>query len=403
MKKIFYGWWIVLACFLISTYVAGIVFFGLTAFFEPLIKEFGWGYTEISFAASLRGLEMGIFAPIIGLLADRFGSRKLMLLGVITVGLGLVLLSWTRSILTFYTAFLLLALGAGGCTAVVTMSIVAIWFEKNVGKAMGFMASGMGASGVMVPVIVWLIAAYEWRTALLILGLGSFALGIPLSLVVRNRPEQYGYLPDGREPTKDDIAIGRAKPKEAAIPFREAFKNRSFVYLNIAEAVRMMVVMGIITHVMPFLENSGISRATAGFVAAAIPIMSIIGRLSFGWLADVFQKRYVLALGFALMSIGALLFSYSHVYWCLALFLLLFPPSFGGTMVMRGAIIREYFGRDSFGKLIGTVMGAASIGGIVGPTVAGWVFDSLGSYSFIWLVFSGFAALSTLLVLKMKQ
>jgi OFA family oxalate/formate antiporter-like MFS transporter len=110
IKKIFYGWWIVLACSLIGLYVAGTVAFGFTAFFEPIREEFGWSYTQISLAASLRGLEMGIFAPLVGFLADRFGPRKLMLWGTITVGFGLILLSLTQSIAMFYGSFLLIAL-----------------------------------------------------------------------------------------------------------------------------------------------------------------------------------------------------------------------------------------------------------------------------------------------------
>ncbi len=131
IKKVFYGWWIVLSCFIIGLYVSGIVHFGFTAFFEPLIKEFGWSYTQISFAKSLRGLEMSVFAPLLGFLADRYGSRKLILCGTITVGLGLILLSMTQSLAMFYASFLLLSFGAGGCTAVVLMTAVANWFSKR--------------------------------------------------------------------------------------------------------------------------------------------------------------------------------------------------------------------------------------------------------------------------------
>ena len=117
IKKIIYGWWIVLACSFIGLYVGGVVHFGFTAFFEPIREEFGWSYTQISFAASLRGLEMGIFSPVVGFLVDRFGPRKLMLWGIITVGFGLILLSLTHSLAMFYAAFLLIAFGASGCTA----------------------------------------------------------------------------------------------------------------------------------------------------------------------------------------------------------------------------------------------------------------------------------------------
>jgi len=153
-KKVFYGWWIVLACFFISLYVGAVVFFGVTAFVSPLREEFGWSYTQISFAASLRGLEMGIFAPIVGFLVDRFGSKKLLLAGTITTGLGLLFLSRTQSLAMFYASFLLLAFGSGGCTSVVTMTAVANWFHKNIGIAFGVMASGFGASGLLVPLIV---------------------------------------------------------------------------------------------------------------------------------------------------------------------------------------------------------------------------------------------------------
>ena len=132
-KNLYYGWWIVIACFIISLYVSGITFLGFTAFFEPIHREFGWSYTQISFAASLRGLEMGIFAPIVGFLVDRFGSRKLLLSGAIITGIGYILLGFTQSLLMFYLCILFVSFGAGGCTAVVTMAAVGVWFRKNVG------------------------------------------------------------------------------------------------------------------------------------------------------------------------------------------------------------------------------------------------------------------------------
>ena len=189
-RRIFYGWWVVCACFPIGLLVSGITVAGFTAFFEPFVKEFGWSYTQISFAASLRGLEAGIFSPIIGVLVDRFGSRKLILAGTIVCGLGLLLLSFTRSLIMFYCGFLLLAFGATGCMGLVTMTAVADWFQKDSGKAFGVMSSAFGASGLIVPLVVWLIDAFHWRTALIILGLGVWALGIPLSFVVRKRPEE---------------------------------------------------------------------------------------------------------------------------------------------------------------------------------------------------------------------
>jgi len=401
IKKIFYGWWIVLACFFIGLYVGGVVFYGFTAFFEPIREEFGWSYTQISFAASLRGLEMGFIAPLVGFLVDRFGSRKLILYGTITVGLGLIFLSLTQSLAMFYGSFLLVAFGAGGCTVVVTMSAVANWFHKKVGIALGVMASGVGASGFFVPLIVWLIDVYGWRTTLIILGLGMWALGIPLSFVIRDRPEQYGYLPDG-ESSVEPIPKPEIQGRGVEIGLKEALKKRSFLYLCTAEAIRMIAVAAVIIHVMPYLSSEGVPRTTAAIVAGAIPLFSIIGRFGFGWLGDVFDKKYVMVWALFLMGLGMLAFCYVQVTGVVFLFLLLFAPGYGGGMVIRGAILREYFGRDSFGKMIGILMGFGSIGGIIGPTLAGWAFDTLGSYNIIWLVFCGIIGLAIWLMLRIR-
>jgi MFS family permease len=401
-KKIFYGWWVVAASFPISLYVSGIVYYGFTAFFEPLVKEFGWSYTEVSFAASIRGLEVGIFAPFIGLLVDRLGSRKLILAGTILTGFGLILLSLTRCLLMFYGAFFLLALGAGGCMSLVTMTAVANWFDKNIGKAFGVMSSAFGASGVIVPFIVWLIDAFDWRTALIILGVGLWIFGIPLSFIVRNKPEQSDYFAKGGLPD-DPVSYQKIQTKKAEFSLRDVLKNRSFMYLILIDAIRSMAISAVVIHVMPYLSHAGIPRPTAGLVAAAIPLCSIAGRFGFGWMADVFEKKYVMAMTYFLMGIGLVAFCYVQVKWLVFLFLLLFPLGLGGSMVLRGVILRDYFGTGSFGAMLGIVSGFASIGAIIGPTLAGWVFDTLRNYQFAWLALIGLIALAIVMIWGIKK
>jgi MFS family permease len=400
MGTIFYGWWIVLSCFTIGLYVSSILFFGFTAFIDPLVQEFGWSYTQVSFAASLRGLEMGIFAPLVGFLVDRFGPRRLILCGVIFVGFGLLLLSYTQSLLMFYGAFLLLGFGAGGCTAVVTMVAVGNWFKKKVGIAFGILSAGFGASGLMIPLIVWLIDVVHWRTTLVLLGLGMWVIGIPLSFVVRDRPETYGHLPDGE--TAKGLDVPKEKRVQKPFLFREALKNKSFVFLNMAEMIRMMLVAGVTTHAMPYLNSMGMSRTAAGLVVAGIPLTSIIGRIGLGWLADRYEKTRILFFSFLMMGVGMLIFCFPRQPWMIFIFLFFFPPGFGGSMVLRGAILQEYFGRELFGRMLGLIMGSAAVGGIVGPTLAGFVFDTTGNYQYVWFAFAGLIILSSFLVLRIK-
>jgi MFS family permease len=137
-------------------------------------------------------------------------------------------------------------------------------------------------------------------------------------------------------------------------------------------------------------------------VAAALPLVSIVGRFGFGWWGDRFDKRIVMATTFFMMSAGAYAFCYVDFAGVMLLFLLLFAPGFGGSMVLRGAILQEYFGTAYFGKMIGIVMGFASVGGIIGPTLAGWTFDTTGSYTSVWYGLCGISAAAIFLIMKMK-
>jgi MFS family permease len=177
---------------------------------------------------------------------------------------------------------------------------------------------------------------------------------------------------------------------------------RVFWNLNIVEAIRMLTVSAAVIHVMPYLSSIGIPRETSGIIAGAIPLFSIIGRFGFGWLGDVFDKRYVMACTFGFIGMGMLAFCYMRTIWIVLLFLVIFPPGYGGSIVLRGAILREYFGRNSFGKILGVMYGSGAIGGIIGPTVAGWMFDTLGTYQIVWLALFGLNALAFWLTIKIK-
>ncbi|MDH5365003.1 MAG: MFS transporter, partial [Dehalococcoidia bacterium] len=313
-------------------------------------------------------------------------------------GFGFILLSQTNSLIMFYGAFVLLALGMSACTSTVLVTAVANWFKKNVGKALGIMACGFGAGGILIPLIVQLINLYQWRTTFIILGLGMWLLGIPLSFLVRNKPEQYGYLPDG-ETSVEQVSTPESQDKE--VGFKGALRDRNFWHLSIAEALRMIVCMAVVTHVMPYLSSLDISRSRAALVATSIPLLSIVGRLSFGWLGDIFDKKYVMAGAYLLTGVGVLAFSYVQTTWFIFLFLIFFPLSWG-AMVLRGAIVREYFGMAFFGKIFGIMMGIVAVGEVMGPFLAGRTYDTFGSYHPIWLIFAGISIVPVILTLMMK-
>ncbi|MFC1893060.1 MFS transporter [Chloroflexota bacterium] len=298
----FYGWWVVGACFLVSLYTGGIVFFGFTAIFEPLASEFGWSYTQISFAASLRGVELGLLAPIVGLLVDRWGPRRLLFAGAIFIGLGFVLLSRINSLGMFYASFFIIAIGISISAATVMMTAVVNWFRKKVAIATGIVASGFALGGLLVPLVAILIDTSGWRMVMFILGLGMWVIGIPLSLLVRHKPEHYGYLPDGEPSTTTSVNESPGSPQNAEVDVqaKQAIKSRAFWHLSLALMFQGMAIQAVITHVMPYLSSIGIARSTSSIIASATPLASIGGRLGFGWLGDRLDKRWLTTAGLAL-------------------------------------------------------------------------------------------------------
>lgn len=400
---IFYGWWIVGACFLVALYTAGVIGYSFTAFFEPIANEFGWSYTQISLASSLRGLEMGLFAPLIGAMVDRFGSRRIMFLGAILIGLGLISLSRVNSLGMFYASFVLVASGLSTCSNTAMVAAVVKWFRRKVGLAIGMMICGYGFSGFMVPVVVRLIDGLGWRMALVILGFGVFVLVLPLTLLVRRQPEMYGYLPDGDTTSSHSpgsTGISPVTVVDVSISPREVIRSRTFWHIAVSLSLQHMVASSIITHVMPYLSSVGVTRAVSGLVATGIPLISIFGRLGFGWLGDKMPKRQLTAIGFGLISLGLLLFGLvaEGQFWLLVPFVIPFGIGFGGTNTMRAVMSREYFGAKNFGTILGFIMGVGTIGSIIGAPLAGFVFDRLGSYQPVWFTYSILAVLSLLMV-----
>jgi len=396
---IFYGWWVVGACFLITLYTGGVVVYGFTAIFEPIADEFGWSYAQVSLAFSLRGLEVGLLAPVTGLLVDRWGSRRLIFIGVIIAALGLVLLSRTTSLGMFYGAFALMAIGTSACSSTVLITAVTSWFHRKVGIATGITMCGFGASGLLIPLVVRLTDVFGWRMSIVAFGLGMLGIGLPLSLLIRHKPDQYGYSEANGAviPTKNPVplqTVGRD------IRLRQAVKSSTFWHISLAMMYQFMAVSTVVTHIMPYLSSIGIARVTSSFIASAIPLLSIAGRLGFGWLGDKFNTKRIATGAFALITLGLICLEYtsSGQAWLLIPFLTLFAIGYGGNNTIKAVLLAEYFGRSKFGTIYGCTMGIAMIGTVTGAPLAGWLFDNWGSYQGIWFAFAGVAAVALIII-----
>jgi MFS family permease len=401
-KKIFYGWYIVGACVVITLYTGGVVHFGFTAVFEPIAEEFNWSYAQISLASSLRGLEMGLLAPFMGFLVDRYGPRRLILGGSILICLGFITLSRVNSLAIFYLAFALLAFGMSTCAGTVLMTAVANWFNRKAGIAIGIVACGFGLGGLLVPAVTSLIDWLEWRTAMDVLGLGMLVIVLPLSLLVRHKPEQYGYHPDGEliEPVNVSDLQNEPLPAEISISTGQAVRSRTFWQLGISSMCHAFVVGAIVTHIMPYLSSLHIARSTSSVIAFILPVVSIGGRLSSGWLGIRYGSRRVFAASFISMTAGTLILGYvtAEMMWLLVPFVITFSLGWGCSVTSRLSLLRESFGRGNFGKILGFISGMMMLGNVAGAPLAGWVYDTWDSYQGAWLSYGAITLVASFLV-----
>jgi MFS family permease len=407
LNRIFYGWWVVVATSLIHCWGAGTFFYSFTAFFNPLVEEFGWSYAATSFAASIRSIEGGIASPLVGWASDRIGARRLLLAGSVVSGAGFLLLSRIQTLAGFYILFVFLSIGSSLLFPIPGWAAVTNWFLRKRGTAIGILSAAIGLGGGLIYLINVLINDYGWRTTLVIIGIGMWVIGIPCSFVVRHHPEPYGLLPDGERFEESNGRSPGEKGKSAVgaadgFSLKEALKTGAFWGIALAVTISAATVHAVSVHIMPYLISVQFSRGEASLVASLLVLVSAVGRFGFGWLGNRIGNRYLLSVGIILQAAGVLfLLGVKNVGWAM-LFVAFYGPAYGGVITLRLTLQAEYFGRCAFGAIQGAFMGITMLGTIASPLLTGWCFDLYGDYRLAWIVMA-FANLAVIPVtLKLK-
>ncbi len=331
----------------------------------------------------------------------------MMLIGTVVTAAGFLFMARIHSLLTFYLAFGVIALGISMASFITTTTVVGNWFSKYRSRAMTIATSGGGLGGIMAPFLVWAIATYGWRSVLDWIAIGTLLVGIPTSLVMRRRPEDYGYLPDGQKPDpssepleatqgpdssqESSSATGASKssrPSAASsgLTLRQILKTPAFWQLTLGMGLSGLAMSTVVVFSIPALESFGISSTAARLTLMFISIINLLGRFVLGFLADMVDKRWVLAVTYVMIGLGTLAFAAVHQLWQVVFFLALYPAGHGGTVPVRLALLGDYFGRRSFGSMMGLTMTLTAIFGIVGPIFTGWMFDVTGSYRWAFII-----------------
>jgi MFS transporter, OFA family, oxalate/formate antiporter len=401
VKRIFFGWYIVAATLTFLTFNSTLFVYGFTAFLNPVAETYGWTFAQISLAGSLRGLETGVLDPFVGMMADRWKARKLVFAGILLLTGGIIVFSLASNLIVFYLGFILVGLGGSLGVSMVPTTVISRWFRKNMGKASGILAAGIAMGGLFAPFVVKGIDAFGWQRFVTYVAIGILVIGLPLSFVFRNRPQDYGLVPDGKV-SRDDKNSGAP---DGGMTRNQALKTRTFWFFGISMLLSMGAINSVAIHQIPYLTSLGMTRSSAALAVTIFSGVSIAARIMYGVLADILPKKNVLAISFAITTAGLLMFEFldGSSFTAVAFFAVIYGIGAGGTVPLRAPIVREYFGVKNFGSIFGVVSFLTTFGGIACSPITGWWYDSQGTYNPIWLVYAGFTAAATVLVLLLPR
>jgi MFS family permease len=380
--RLFYGWLVVAGGFGVTFVGFGCVY-SFSAFIDSLQQDFGASRGSVSLVFSLAGFLYFAVGTVSGPLADRFGSRRTALIGMILIGVGLALASMAQNLAQVYAAY---GLGVGlgvGFSYVPAMGAVQRWFIKHRGFASGLASSGIGAGTLVVPPLVaLLISQLGWREAYVALGASATMVGVAAALLIENDPRDRGLHPDGNS----DIAASPPGPAAASasaagLSIAEAVKSKRFLGLYAACLFCAFGVFVPFVHLTPYAIDHGMAKSSAVLLVSVIGVGSTVGRFFLGGIADRLGRRLSLLAMFAGMAASLLIWAVSTTFWPLAIFAFMFGVAYGGWVALLPSVVMDYFGGCNVSGIIGVLYTSAGIGTLVGPSAAGFAFDVSGSYT----------------------
>jgi MFS family permease len=392
-RGVYYGWWIVGAAFSILLVTVGIGLYGPPVFLVPLQEHFGWTRAAIAGGTAVGALTVGLASPLVGVLIDRYGARRVMAAGAVVMGTGFCLLGAIQSLWQLYALNVLAALGIASAAWLPNQTLISNWFDRLRGRAMGITLAGIGFGGLSMPPLAGLlIGEFGWRTAYVVLGALVLLIVAAVTLaLVRSRPEDMGLLPDG-EPDVSETTDGTpgSTPGDGAeatgLSLAESVRTSAFWVLSLGHILWTFGSMSIIGHLPAFLTDQGFGvESAASYLAFAIG-MSVVGRIGFGVLADRFTKRGIMCWGLILHALAVLCLMEVDRFGALPGFVVLFGVGIGGSAVLIPLLIGECFGLRAFGKVLGVVTISATLGAAVGPVLTGRIFDVTGSYQLAFIL-----------------
>jgi len=383
-KDVHYSWVMVVISLGVLV-IIGLQFHCFGVFLKHMTEDLNWGRGVLSGGYSMMIIVAGPFGIVAGRLSDKYGPRPLVTIGGLLTGVGFLLTSLISSLWHLYLIWgIFIGIGSVLCLLPI-MAIVPRWFIKKRGIATGIVMAGLGVGGVISPLLTqWLISAYSWRQAFIILGLITIIIITPIAQFMRHSPQRVGLKPYGG----DEIIEDKQSPSSATegLSLRQAVRTSGFWLWGLIQTGMFFCMGAIGVHIVPHATDLGIPGVMAASILSITAGVGIFGRLAIGFISDKIGSKLILSACLSLATLGLIWLLFAEEIWMFYLYAVVQGLSFASVVTLLPVLTAELFGIKSLGVMIGALTLVGIVGEAIGPIVTGTIFDITGSYRLAFLI-----------------
>lgn len=382
IDNVYYGWWVLGGLFLVYAASNGILMHTLPLVYPDLIEEFGWDEAEVTLPATVLFVVAALTSPPVGAMLDRFSPRRILLVGVVGMSIGLICFAYVTSLEQLVGVYVLLALALSLSGLVANMLVLSRWFQHLRGRATGILLMASSFGGAVFPLIIGvMLGAQGWRGALLVFaGIAAVMTIPPLLFVIRDRPEDVGSKIDGVVAPQQSVAT---RSTAVGATLLEAVRQKEFYLIAFATAAVWFSIISLIQHQSIYLARDvGVDRALLSLVISVFFSCSVIGKLLFGWLSDHFDKCNTMAVSVGTLILALLLFRNVGFAGNVSLFTyaVIAGIGFSGAFTTIQLLIARFYAGQSYGKILALLTLMDTLAGALGTRIVGQMRTELGSY-----------------------
>jgi len=376
----------------------------IAVFMFPLAEELGWSRTLIAGAASLGGLAATGASPMVGWLVDKYGARLVLAVSIFVLGLSTISLSWATVPIAFYLAYATGRVIFSSPIQIGASVVVSRWFIKTRGRANGLLSLSHSIGMVGFPIIASLVIASQgWRTAWVVLGVLVWVIALaPVSLLIVQRPEDVGLLPDGDKPGTGATDGSARAVEEPQWTSKEAMRTSALWILAIGVGLLFVMQAGTNVHMAAYFRDQGLTTSVAGLALSFNAGFMGVGSIIWGWLIDRVPVRITLAGVALIMAMASIMLVTADTTVEALAYSGLFGFGLGGMLVAPPVAYANYFGRRSLGVIRGVTEPFTSLGQAIGALLSGAIFDITGSYLIAFVTFAVLGVLTMVIVMLAK-